>query len=63
MGGTKGSHFVTYQSRLKELLAGQGIYTEARDGRPVFVLPFGDGALVGTTDIPFEGDPATAVAT
>jgi glycerol-3-phosphate dehydrogenase len=63
MGGTKGSHFVTYQRRLAEELKGQGVYTEARDGRPVFLLPFGEGTLVGTTDIPFEGDPATAVAT
>jgi glycerol-3-phosphate dehydrogenase len=63
MGGTKGSHFLTFLSRLKELLRGQGVYTEARDGRPVFLLPFGEGTLVGTTDIPFEGDPATAVAT
>jgi glycerol-3-phosphate dehydrogenase len=63
MGGTKGSHFLTYQPRLRELLRGHGVYTEARDGRPVFLLPFGDGTLVGTTDIPFQGDPATAVAT
>src|SRR5581483_2471607 len=63
MGGTKGSHFLTYQPRLAELLKGQGVYTEARDGRPVFLLPFCDGTLVGTTDIPFEGDPATAVPT
>lgn len=63
MGGTKGSHFLTFQPRLAELLAGQGVYTEARDGRPVFLLPFGRGTLIGTTDIPFEGDPATAVAT
>src|SRR6185295_2451284 len=63
MGGTKGSHFVTYQPRLAELLQGQGVYTEAADGRPVFLLPFLGGTLVGTTDIPFEGDPAAAVAT
>src|SRR5437773_3598419 len=63
MGGTKGSHFLTYQPRLAELLKGQGVYTEARDGRPVFLLSFSGGTLVGTTDIPFEGDPATAVAT
>src|SRR5207249_2735653 len=63
MGGTKGSHFLTYQPRLAELLKGQGVYTEARDGRPVFLLPFSGGTLVGTTDIPFEGEPATAVAT
>ncbi len=63
MGGTKGSHFLTFAPRLAELLAGQGIYTEASDGRPVFVLPFLQGTLVGTTDIPFTGDPATVVAT
>jgi glycerol-3-phosphate dehydrogenase len=63
MGGTKGSHFATYQPKLAELLQGQGVYAEADDGRPVFVLPFGSGTLVGTTDLPFEGDPATAVAT
>lgn len=63
MGGTKGSHFLTYQPRLREMLGGDGVYTEARDGRPVFLLPLGEGTLVGTTDIPFEGDPATVVAT
>jgi glycerol-3-phosphate dehydrogenase len=63
MGGTKGSHFLTFHPRLAELLKGQGVYTEARDGRPVFLLPFCGGTLVGTTDIPFEGDPANAIAT
>jgi len=63
MGGTKGSHFVTYHARVAELLGGHGVYTEARDGRPVFLLPFGKGTLVGTTDIPFAGDPADALAT
>ena len=63
MGGTKGSHFLTFQSRLGELLAGQAVYAEARDGRPVFLLPFRGGTLIGTTDIPYEGDPAEAVAT
>jgi glycerol-3-phosphate dehydrogenase len=63
MGGTKGSHFLTYHQPLAELLAGKGLYTEARDGRPVFLLPLAGGTFVGTTDIPFDGDPATAVAT
>jgi glycerol-3-phosphate dehydrogenase len=63
IGGTKGSHFFTWQTKLCEQLRGQAVYAEAADGRPVFVLPFGSGALVGTTDLPFEGDPATAVAT
>lgn len=62
MGGTKGSHFLTFHPPLVESLCGQGVYAEARDGRPVFVLPLGSGVLVGTTDIPFEGDPAEAVA-
>jgi glycerol-3-phosphate dehydrogenase len=63
MGGTKGSHFFTFQPQLANLLGGHAVYTEARDGRPVFVLPFLAGTLVGTTDIPFAGDPATVVAT
>jgi glycerol-3-phosphate dehydrogenase len=63
MGGTKGSHFVTGHSGLQQTLAGRAIYTEAGDGRPIFILPFVNGTLVGTTDEPFTGDPATAVAT
>ncbi len=63
MGGTKGSHFITYSPSLRNRLADRAIYVEAADGRPVFVLPFGEGTLVGTTDLPFDADPATAVAT
>lgn len=63
MGGTKGSHFITWHLGLREQIGDNGIYAEAADGRPVFVLPFPFGTLVGTTDLPFEGDPATAVAT
>jgi glycerol-3-phosphate dehydrogenase len=66
MGGTKGSHFVTSNPRLQQLLAGRAVYTEAGDGRPIFILPFDlpfmNGTLVGTTDEPFHDDPATAVA-
>lgn len=63
MGGTKGSHFVTFRRELREALGDGGVYAEAPDGRPVFVLPFGEGSLVGTTDLPFHDDPAAAVAT
>src|SRR4051812_3515824 len=63
MGGTKGSHFFTWNLQLKEMLGGNGIYAEADDGRPVFLLPLAEGTLVGTTDLPFSGDPAIAVAT
>jgi glycerol-3-phosphate dehydrogenase len=63
LGGTKGSHFVTFQRELVELLDGNGVYAEAADGRPVFILPFGEAVLVGTTDETFAGDPDTARAT
>ncbi len=63
MGGTKGSHLFTFNSRLRGLLAGDGIYAEARDGRPIFITPLGDCVLIGTTDELFEGPPEDAVAT
>lgn len=63
IGGTKGSHFLTWHAGLRAALGPRGIYAEASDGRPVFILPFGDATLVGTTDEVFEADPATAVAT
>ena len=63
IGGTKGSHLVLHAPRLREALGTYGVYAEAADGRPVFVLPFGPRlVLVGTTDLPFEGDPALAHA-
>lgn len=63
IGGTKGSHFLTFHPRLREALTSGGIYAEAGDGRPVFLLPWGDGTLVGTTDLPFDDCPDRAVAT
>lgn len=63
IGGTKGSHLVLDAYALRAALGDHGVYAEADDGRPVFVLPFGSRlVLVGTTDIPFHGDPATARA-
>lgn len=62
IGGTKGSHFLTFHRGLYEAMGGQGLYAEAEDGRPVFVLPLQRGTLVGTTDLPFRGDPGEAVA-
>lgn len=63
IGGTKGSHFFTSNPDLGRRLAGRGIYAEAPDGRPVFVLPFGPVTMIGTTDLKFEHPPETAVAT
>jgi glycerol-3-phosphate dehydrogenase len=62
MGGTKGSHLFTFHEPLRAALSAGGIYTEAADGRPVFLLPLAGGVLIGTTDLPFQGDPADAVA-
>lgn len=38
-------------------------YLEAPDGRAVFVLPHGERTLVGTTEVPYEGDPAAVEPT
>jgi len=63
MGGTKGSHFVTSHQGLRETMQGRGIYAEAADDRPVFVLPIGKRhTLVGTTDVRYTGDPGMAIA-
>ena len=59
LGGTKGSHFFPH---LKTAIGEGGVYAEADDGRPVFVLPFGASVLIGTTDERFEGRPERAVA-
>ncbi len=63
IGGTKGSHFFTSHAGLRAVLAGRGIYAEARDGRPIFILPLAGMTLVGTTDERFAGNPESAVAT
>lgn len=63
MGGTKGSHLITSKPALRAALADRAIYAEAADGRPFFILPFGDSTLIGTTDLPFEEVPDRAVAT
>jgi glycerol-3-phosphate dehydrogenase len=63
IGGTKGTHFLTFDPALTTALGGRGLYAQARDGRPVFVLPLGAGVLVGTTDTAYDGDPGQAVAT
>ena len=53
LGGTKGSHIIInkFQNGPK-----QAIIHYASDGRPVFIIPWKDYYLIGTTDIPFDGD-------
>lgn len=62
-GGTRGSHIITRHAGLRTAIGDDAIYAEAPDGRLVFILPWLDAVLVGTTDERFEGDPAEAVAT
>lgn len=54
----KGSH-VEYAGAMTR----GAYYVEApHDGRAVFVLPYGGRTLVGTTEVPFHGDPAEVAA-
>ena len=61
-GGTKGSHILTSNQIVRFQLADAGIYAEAEDGRPIFLLPLGRNTLIGTTDLPYSGDPRTVTA-
>jgi glycerol-3-phosphate dehydrogenase len=55
VGGVRGSHIV-----LEKFAGapGQALYTEAVDGRPIFIIPWNDQILVGTTEVPESGDPS-----
>lgn len=55
IGGTWGTHLVL---PLREGGPRRHLYATARrDGRPFFILPWNNRLLVGTTDVPFQGDP------
>ncbi|TWT31477.1 glycerol-3-phosphate dehydrogenase/oxidase [Blastopirellula retiformator] len=62
IGGTKGSHLITRAPDLCKTIGPRGVYAEASDGRPIFILPWNNACLIGTTDIRYDGDPADAVA-
>jgi glycerol-3-phosphate dehydrogenase len=55
LGGVRGSHIVLPQFSGAPSAA---LYTEAADGRPIFVLPWNEQVLVGTTEVADTGDPA-----
>lgn len=55
VGGVRGSHIVLPRFAAAPNAA---LYSEATDGRPVFVLPWNDQIMVGTTEIPDSGDPS-----
>jgi glycerol-3-phosphate dehydrogenase len=54
IGGTKGSHLVV--PRFPGAPAEALYYEAARDGRAIFVVPWNDHYLIGSTDIRYEGD-------
>ena len=59
--GTKGSHLIIEDACLRQSLGKDGVYAEAPDGRPIFILPFASQqVLVGTTDIPIQDNPGLA---
>src|SRR5882672_3673559 len=58
LGGVRGSHIVLPRFPGSPSAA---VYTEAADGRPIFVLPWNDQILVGTTEVADNGDPARTV--
>lgn len=58
LGGVRGSHIVLPRFSGAPNAA---LYTEAADGRPVFVVPWNDQILLGTTEIPDTGDPGRTV--
>lgn len=55
IGGLRGSHIV-----LPRFPGGPSaaVYAEGLDGRPIFVVPWNDQLLVGTTEAADNGDPA-----
>jgi glycerol-3-phosphate dehydrogenase len=55
VGGVRGSHIVLPR------FAGApdaAVYSEAVDKRPIFVIPWNEQVLVGTTEVSDQGDPA-----
>jgi len=55
VGGVRGSHIV-----LPKFVGAPdaAVYTEAVDGRPIFVLPWNDQILLGTTEVRDDSDPS-----
>ena len=60
IGGVRGSHLVLPRFRGAPDAA---LYTEATDGRPIFLIPWNGQILVGTTEIPDDNDPGACEPT
>jgi glycerol-3-phosphate dehydrogenase len=58
LGGVRGSHIVLPRFPGSPNTA---VYAEADDGRPMFVIPWNDQILAGTTEVADAGDPGKTV--
>lgn len=54
VGGVRGSHLVVRRFAGAPQAA---VYSEALDGRPIFVIPWNGQLLVGSTEVPDDDDP------
>jgi glycerol-3-phosphate dehydrogenase len=54
VGGVRGSHIVLPRF---PAAPSNPLYTEAADGRPIFVVPWNEQLMVGTTEVADTGDP------
>ncbi|MFZ0955643.1 MAG: glycerol-3-phosphate dehydrogenase/oxidase [Candidatus Sulfotelmatobacter sp.] len=54
VGGVRGSHIVLPRF---PAAPSNPLYTEAADGRPIFVVPWNEQLMVGTTEVADAGDP------
>jgi glycerol-3-phosphate dehydrogenase len=57
IGGVRGSHVVLPTFRGAPEAA---VFTEAVDGRPIFVIPWNGQVMVGTTEVPDTSDPSNS---
>ncbi len=60
IGGVRGSHLVLPRF---EGAPESAVYTEALDGRPIFLVPWNGQVLFGTTEVPDTSDPGRAQPT
>ena len=60
IGGVRGSHILLPRFTGAPDAA---VYSEATDGRPIFVIPWNGQTLVGTTEVADDADPARATPT
>ncbi|MDF1500703.1 MAG: glycerol-3-phosphate dehydrogenase/oxidase, partial [Anaerolineales bacterium] len=62
IGGTKGSHIVLDNPKLRAAIGDHEFFFENEDGRIVLIFPLGDKVLIGTSDIRIE-NPDQAIIT